>query len=210
MPSTKDTYNQISEQFSASRSRIWPDLKPYLQGISPGSSVLDLGCGNGRLLLGLPAQVNYLGIDQSSSLLEKAKEFHPKNKFVEGDILSQKTWEKLPQYDYIFCIAVLHHLSTYSEHLFVLQQIKNHLKPNGKVLLTVWNLWQPKYLKYHFTTSSLNLKHKTKNIKALYIPFQGVPRFHFAYTTPYLKKLISSSDLNLFVKKTSHNYLIHS
>ncbi len=209
-PKTKDTYNQISTNFSASRNYIWPDLKPFLDEVPEKSSVLDLGCGNGRLLLGLPQNINYLGIDSSEELLKNAQILHRENKFVEGDITEKETWKNLPQYDYIFCIAVIHHLPTFHDHLFLLQQIKKHLKPNGKILITAWNLWQPKLLKHHLSFQSLKLKLKTLNPKSLNIPFQKTARYHFAHTTPYLKNLVQKSGLDLVVKKSSKNYLIHS
>ncbi len=205
LPNTKETYNQISTNFSASRNYIWPDLKPFIADVPEGASVLDLGCGNGRLLLGLPSKINYLGIDESDSLLEKAKELHPGYKFIEGDIADEKIWEKLPKYDYIFCIAVIHHLPSYHQHLFVLKQIEKHLNQNGKVLVTAWNLWQPKLLKHH-----IDLKTKFVNLHHLYIPFQNTPRFHFAHTLPYLKNLVKKTNLNLTVEKSTKNYLIHN
>ncbi|OGD83142.1 hypothetical protein A2572_03785 [Candidatus Collierbacteria bacterium RIFOXYD1_FULL_40_9] len=203
--STKLTYDTIADEFSASRAYIWPDIKPYLDQVQAGASVLDLGCGNGRILNGLPNDINYLGIDQSENLLEKAKLAHPNKNFLVADITEQKTWRNLLTYDFIFCIAVIHHLSTYHEHMFLLEQIKKHLNPGGKVLITAWNLWQPKLLKHH-----LDIKTKLTNHHHVFIPFQGHPRFHFAHTGPYLKKLVEKSHLDLVVEKTKRNYLIHS
>jgi SAM-dependent methyltransferase len=207
---TKSTYNKIATQFSASRSYIWPDLKPFLDDVPEKANVLDLGCGNGRLLLGLPKEIDYLGIDESESLLGKAKELHPSNNFLEGNITDESTWNNIPKYDYIFCIAVIHHLPSHKEHLYLLKQIKKHLKPNGKVLITAWNLWKPKIIKHHFTHNSLKLKLKTFNLKNLEIPFQGIPRFHFAHTKPYLERLVRESGMVLIVDKGTRNYLIHS
>lgn len=204
--SVKDTYNNIGKEFSATRQYIWPDLKPFLQNVKPGISVLDVGCGNGRLLLGLPKDIKYTGIDISKELLIEAEKAHPEHKFYETDITKDSIWKHLPQYDYIFCIAVIHHIPTENDHLFVLEQIKKHLKPGGKVLITAWNLWQPnKYRKYHF-----DLKTKLQNWHYLYIPFQGKPRFHFAVTTPYLNRLLNKANLKLKIKKSSHNYILHS
>ena len=203
--STKDTYNTIADQFSASRAYIWEDLRPYLDQVPKGASVLDLGCGNGRILAGLPNDINYLGIDQSAKLLEKAKLINPNKNFLEADITDEDTWRNLLTYDFIFCIAVIHHLPSYHEHMFLLNQIKKHLNPNGKILITAWNLWQPKLLKHH-----LDIKTKTTNLHHVFIPFQGHPRFHFAHTGPYLKKLIEKTKLPLFIEKTKRNYLIHS
>lgn len=202
--SVKNTYDFIGKEFSASRQYIWPDIKPFLTKVKSGSSVLDVGCGNGRLLMGLPKNIRYTGLDISKQLLKEAQKAHPKNKFIETDITKQTTWDTLPLFDYIFCIAVLHHLPTEKDHLFVLEQIKKHLKPNGKILITVWNLWQPKYLTYH-----LDLKTKLQNPHYVYIPFQGNPRFCFAFTKSYLKLLFKKANLNLKLNKTAQNYLIY-
>ena len=204
MPSVKDTYNQIGAQFSASRGYIWPDMKPFLADVPPHASVLDVGCGNGRLLLGLPAGIDYIGLDFSTTLLEKAVENHPKAHFLETDITKPDGWKNLPLFDYIFCIAVIHHLATRREQIFLLKQIKAHLKPGGKCLITSWNLWQPKFLKHH-----LDFRTKIQNHHFVYIPFQGLPRFHFAHTKPYLEGLLHEAKLDLVVEKSSRNYLIH-
>ncbi|HAN22759.1 TPA: hypothetical protein DCP77_03185 [Candidatus Collierbacteria bacterium] len=201
--SVKNIYDNIGKEFSSSRQYIWPDLKPYLKNVKSGSSVLDVGCGNGRLLLGLPEKTKYTGLDISKELLKEAERAHPEHKFYETDITKESIWKHLPQYDYIFCVAVFHHLPTKKDQLFVLNQIKRHLKPRGKILITAWNLWQPKYLKYHF-----DLKTKLQNPHFVYIPFQGKPRFCFAMTTPYLKKLLKSVNLKLKVKKSPHNYIL--
>lgn len=207
----KETYNDIGAQFSASRGYIWPDLKPFLAEVKPSSSVLDVGCGNGRLLLGLPEPVEYTGIDFSTTLLAKATESHPKARFLETDITKPDIWPVLPRFDYIFCIAVIHHLASRKEQLFVLKQIKEHLNPGGKVLITAWNLWQPKLMKHHFSLKSLNVKFKMRNVKYVNIPFQGKPRFHFAHTKPYLEGLLREAGLkDLVVEKSSRNYLIHN
>ncbi len=206
----KDTYNDIGSNFSASRGYIWPDMRPFLAEVQENTSVLDVGCGNGRLLLGLPANIDYTGIDFSTVLLQKAVENHPLARFIETDITKPDVWKHLPQFDFIFCIAVIHHLENRRDQLFVLKQIKSHLKPNGKCLITAWNLWQPKVRRHHISLQSLSLKFKTKNPKSLYIPFQGKPRFHFAHTKPYLEGLLREADLDLIVDKSSRNYLIHT
>ena len=203
--SIKNIYNEISKEFSATRQYIWPDLKPFLSEIKPGSTVLDLGCGNGRALLGLPKDIKYTGVDISSNLLLAAKAAHPNHIFIEGDITQEKTWNRLPKADHIICIAVIHHIASSKEHQFVLKQIKKHLNPEGKVLITAWNLWQKKYLKRH-----LDLKTKLQNLHHVYITFQGKPRFHYAFTTSYLKRLSRSSNLKLQVQKSRFNYILHT
>lgn len=48
------------------------------------ANILDVGCGYGRLLDLLPAswRGNYLGIDLSPNMVDKAKELHPDKAFV--------------------------------------------------------------------------------------------------------------------------------
>ncbi len=73
-------------------------------------------------------------------------------KFLVGDILElDKIEEK--DFDYVFCIAVLHHLPGRDLRIKALEQMKNKIKPGGppasagaderagKIILTVWNLW---------------------------------------------------------------------
>lgn len=208
--SVRDVYNQIGTEFSASRAYIWPDLKPFLEHVPDFSSILDIGCGNGRLLLGLPKNVRYTGLDISSVLIREATKNHPQARFIEGDLTRKEIWKEFPQFDYIFCIAVIHHLPTRHDQLFLLQQIKKHLKPGGQCLITAWNLWQPKLLKHHLSLKSLSLKLKMKNLKYLSIPFQGQSRFHFAHTKPYLEGLIREAGLDLKVTRSARNYLISS
>ncbi|HCW31121.1 TPA: hypothetical protein DGD59_00140, partial [Candidatus Collierbacteria bacterium] len=87
--SVKNIYDNIGKEFSSSRQYIWPDLKPYLKNVKSGSSVLDVGCGNGRLLLGLPEKTKYTGLDISKELLKEAERAHPEHKFYETDITKE-------------------------------------------------------------------------------------------------------------------------
>jgi SAM-dependent methyltransferase len=60
--------------------------------------------------------------------------------FKNADILElDKIKEK--DFDYVFCIAVLHHLPGEDLRLKALEQMKGKIKPGGKIILTVWNLW---------------------------------------------------------------------
>lgn len=121
----------------------------YLAGLKSGDSVLDIGCGNGKLVTGLTEGVNYLGTDFSKTLLEEAKRLHPDHEFRFGDVLSPTDWAQLGQYNAIFCVAVLHHIPTREQQLFVLRNAKKHLAKGGFLYLTVWNLWQERFLQYH-------------------------------------------------------------
>jgi len=140
-------YEEDARTFDETREKpIWPPLLEMLKSVELGSRVLDVGCDNGRLLKVLSERhAKYTGIDQSESLIKICREKYPEYKFAVEDILNLG---ELPEYDfdYVFCIAVLHHLPGADSRLAALKQLKNKIKNNGKIILTVWNMWpQEKY-----------------------------------------------------------------
>lgn len=44
-------YEQIAGHFSTTRHKPWPKVVEFMQGVPPGSVVMDLGCGNGKNIL---------------------------------------------------------------------------------------------------------------------------------------------------------------
>ncbi|KKT45892.1 MAG: hypothetical protein UW35_C0028G0021 [Candidatus Collierbacteria bacterium GW2011_GWF2_44_15] len=200
----KMVYEEIAKDFSDTRGYIWPELKPFIKKVGSKESLLDVGCGNGRLLLGLPKTIKYTGLDISPKLLEEAQKKYPNNNFIETDITKPEIWKHLGEFDHIFCVALMHHLPDKESQLFVLKQIKAHLKPKSSLLVTVWNLWQKKYIKYHVDPAT-----KWQNPYWVNIPFKGKKRFCFAYTKPYLESLLKEAKLPLKIKKTEGNYLLY-
>jgi ubiquinone/menaquinone biosynthesis C-methylase UbiE len=69
-------------------------------GITPGDSVLDLGCGFGDFAAFLDAQrieVDYAGYDINPRLIEEARRRHPSRQFAVRDVLE----DEFPQFDFI-------------------------------------------------------------------------------------------------------------
>lgn len=137
----ESSYNEVASEFSQSRKKeLWPKLRKLSEEVEAGSHVLDLACGNGRLLEAFEnKKINYLGLDSSEELIEIAKRDYQKYKFQVANMLDFKLDLK---FDYIFCIAALQHIPSKSLRLQVLTNIKNHLKPGGKIIISNWNLWQ--------------------------------------------------------------------
>jgi len=167
-------YNRIAEQFSSSRYSIWPELNLFKEYIKEGERVLDSGCGNGRLLeLFKDCNVDYIGIDNSEKLLEIARNKHPQQKFQLADSLS------LPfpndYFNKIFSIAVFHHIPSKELRLRFLKEAKRALRPDGLLILTVWNLWQrPKTLKLLFKFTMLKVAGKSKlDFKDIFVSWGG-------------------------------------
>jgi len=151
----KKNYEDDARTFDETREKhIYSPLLEMLQEVFLGARVLDVGCGNGRLLRVLAERhAKYVGVDQSESLINICKGKYPEYKFAVEDILNLGNLSDY-DFDYVFCIAVLHHLPSADLRLQALKQLKNKIKANGKIVLTVWNMWpQEKYRKmiYKFT-----------------------------------------------------------
>lgn len=141
-------FSRTRQKTYGSNSTNWPVTDKYIRKLNPGESVLDLGCGNGRLVSGLPEGVKYLGIDFSKTLLSEAKSLYPDRDFRFGNVVEPSHWKGLPIYEAIFCVAVLHHIPEHEQQVSILSEAGKHLKKGAFLYLTVWNLWQERYAQY--------------------------------------------------------------
>jgi ubiquinone/menaquinone biosynthesis C-methylase UbiE len=139
-------YDIHAQDFSKSRFRIGPGVKQFLDALLPNSSVLDIGCGNGKNM-NYGAQRHIMtGLEQSIALTEIC---HNQNlNVVQGDALSLPFKDNT--FDAIIMIAVIHHINPIN-HNKVLQEIQRVLKPEGKCLITNWAVEQPENAKRQFT-----------------------------------------------------------
>lgn len=143
-----DNYEDIAAEFSATRQgRPWPEILELakIKDITD-KKILDVGCGNGRLLELFPEQTfSYLGIDQSAKLISLAREKYPDRDFRPGDCLDLGKFPEI-SFDLVFSIAVFHHLPGADRRLAALKQLKNKVAPDGRIIISVWNLWaRPKF-----------------------------------------------------------------
>lgn len=166
----------------------------YLKNIKSGDRILDLGCGNGRLLKGIEQEVKYTGVDFSATLIDEAKKIHPGKMFVCGDITKDETWKDLGKFDVIYSVAVLHHIPTRDLQLKIIDKMAEHLEDGGRIYLSVWNLWQTRFLKDHLSS----MKEKIQNWRWLKVPFQkSERRFCFAFDPGYIKRLVKGTGLSV-------------
>jgi SAM-dependent methyltransferase len=136
---TKEDYNLIADDFSRTRSLIWPETKNLLDRyFFTGDKVLDLGCGNGRYFnyFGQKMAV-YFGVDVSENLIKIAKEIYPGANFQVADALNLPFFDNF--FDKIAAIAVLHHMPSEETRIRFLEEARRVLKHGGILFLTVWN-----------------------------------------------------------------------
>lgn len=202
----KANYQAVAEAFNNTRKKeIWPEIKTLAQNIKDGERILDVGCGNGRLLESLQNKnIEYLGIDQSENLIKLAAENYPNYRFKVGDLL-ELSQTKEHNFDWVFCLAVFHHLPSTSLRVQALKQLKNKIKPEGKIIISVWNLWaQKKYrlLIWKFYFLKLLGKHKMKFGDVLFSwknsQEQNVSqRYYHAFSRRQLKKIVKMANLKI-------------
>jgi len=184
-----NSYNTIAEKFSASRNRPWIEFDLYRNYVSFGESVLDIGCGNGRLLLHLDdLELSYTGLDISSQMLEQASQNLSKCKSDVSFVCSPVNDAKIDnnKFDAIFAVASYHHLHGFYNRLRFLKNIYGWLKPNSTACVSVWNLWQAKYFK-NFLTAFLTHPWRFNDLN---IKFGQTPRYYHAFMIWELKLLL--------------------
>jgi len=199
----KNNYEEIADEFSNSRNYIWPELKKIIteclvlyRVLGTQARILDLGCGNGRLAeLFSDKNIKYTGVDQSHNLIKLAKQKYPKANFIQDNIVKTPRWGvSAEKYNLILLIAVLPHIPSSELRLELLKNIKNNLAPNGKLIITCWNLRaQIKYRKiiYKYNTLKLLGINKMDFGDILFTGFnKKSERYYHAFTKNELKKLL--------------------
>ena len=156
------------------------DLKRYLN-LLPGNEVLDLGIGQGRNSIPLvELGYNVTGVDYSTKCLEICKNNCPKLNLIQSDIRAFPIEKN--KYDLISSRCVLHFFhkdDTYK----IIKNIKENLKSNGLVYISVFSLEDPKLIRH---TNSPNFEILENNI------------FHHTVNDTYVSFFAKNEILDLF------------
>ncbi len=213
----KRNYEEIAEEFSETRNKpLWPELIKLTEKIKDGDRILDVGCGNGRLLGAFQGKnINYTGVDNSEKLIKLAKRRSSELRITNYElrILDILDLGKLPQigFNYVFCIAVLQHIPGRNLQIAALKQLKNKVNDNGNIVISVWNLWnKKKFRKLIFKFLALKLigKNKMDFGDILFTGFsRKSQRYYHAFRKRELKKIIKKTGLKIEkIYKDKYNY----
>jgi ubiquinone/menaquinone biosynthesis C-methylase UbiE len=194
-----ETYGEIAEHFDQTRQWIPPEHEKLRKYIHSGDSVLDLGCGNGRFYETVKKVKNtsYTGIDASQKLVEIARKNYPQASFQKASGLDLPFDEG--SFDKVFVIATFHHIPSQKLRHKFLKEARKVLKKDGMLLVTVWNLWQKKYLPLIFNFTIKKILGKTKlDFKDILKPWgKGEQkRYYHAFTRGELRKNLKKNGFN--------------
>lgn len=216
----RENYQSISDHFSKTREKFpKPELLRLAKEVESKSKVLDVGCGNGKLVKHLPENIEYLGLDTNENFIKIASEKYPNEtiQFRFGDCL-ELNQEPEVNFDWVFCLAVLHHIPSFDLRVKALKQLRNKVNKEGKIVLTVWNLYKSKkYRKLIFKFWLLKLIGKSEMEKGDILFSWKNPkgeqvsqRYYHAFTKRELKKTCKKSKLKIekIYKKDFNFYII--
>ena len=139
-----DYDKKFKENFPKFPAKLDLELKRYLN-LVPGKEVLDLGIGQGRNSIPLTELgFNITGVDYSTKCLEICKNTCNKLNLVKSDI---RTFDiEKDKHDMILSGYVLHFLHK-NDSYQIIKNIKNNLKNNGIVYISVFSLEDPRFNK---------------------------------------------------------------
>ena len=151
---THQNYNLVARDYTRTRAFIPEDIKTLADYVLMGERILDSGCANGRLFEVLKRKdVDYFGVDISEKLIEIARKNYPEAKFQIADALNLPFTGNF--FDKVYSISVLPNIPSREFQLQYLKEAKRVLKPEGLLILRVWDFWRRKafpklFLKYTF------------------------------------------------------------
>jgi len=131
-------YDEIAEGFDHTRGRPWPEVELVDRG-----PVLDLGCGNGRhssFLEGKGYEVICADISWGMLMVARRRASNP----VQCD--AARLPFRSESFGTVLYLATIHHLPR-EERLESLKEILRVLKPGGRLIVSAWALFQPRFFR---------------------------------------------------------------
>jgi len=187
-------YDAVAVQWHHTRGRrgvLWPSTVHFLQKISKGSVVADIGCGDGKYFPAIWESGSYvIGTDISLPLLQTSTNATIHDDGVTGrnfDLAESRQVSEHRQFlrnrpgvavadcmsiplrsnsvDAAICIAVLHHLSTRARRLRCIEELTRVVRPGGLINIQAWAMDQEKNSRRKFAVNDV------------FVPFHAQPKY---------------------------------
>jgi len=187
--SVKDVYNSIATSFSKTRVKVWPCVSKFLDSVK--GTGLEVGCGNGKNML-YRSDLDIHGIDICPIFVKLCQESGLN--VIEGTMTHLPYKDKT--FDFVYCIAALHHLTTQDLRSKAIQEMIRVCKPEGFIFILVWALEQEPGSKHSFTTQDVLVPWKD-SLTTQY-------RFYHVYKEHELESEIYNASKDVLVKQTMY------
>lgn len=143
----RNFYDAEAKKYASTRKKHWTDAEKILEEIRKMDkktiSILEFGCGSGRLLEHLQAlkwiKIDYTGVDISNELLKIAKKNAKETtsaRFICDDITNYVKTPKQESFDFIIGVASFQHIPTKKERIFLMKNFYRLLKYEGTLIIT--------------------------------------------------------------------------
>jgi ubiquinone/menaquinone biosynthesis C-methylase UbiE len=128
-------YDTIAKHFDETRYSLWRGVRGYLNSISSGSQVLDVGCGNGKYL-SYRKDCMMHGCDPCEELIRIAREKHQSANLIVANGLALPY--ETNSMDAVFSVAVFHHLASVETRMQFIKEFLRVWNRNERAFLSVW------------------------------------------------------------------------
>ncbi|MBI5414209.1 class I SAM-dependent methyltransferase [Candidatus Peregrinibacteria bacterium] len=190
-----EIYDSIANEFSESRNSPWEEAEVLFAATPKNAKILDIGCGNGRLVpLFLKKNCEVFGGDISEKLLGIAQKKYPAAHFQKVDFSDLPFADET--FDEVWSVASFHHIPTEKKRLRALSEMCRVLKPKGEVIIIVWNLWnQQKYARQKRWSILRSFLIPTWSKRDFIIPWgtEKKTRYYHSFDVQELQKLAEKS-----------------
>lgn len=202
---TEVVYDSIATKFSQTRKHFWRGLEFIEDYAKKNSKIFDYGCGNGRLLelIGDLPGLEYYGADISQRLIDLAKSKYLKATFLKLNPNQTSLSFKDNFFNSVYSVAVFHHFPSEKYREDMAKELFRITARGGYVIVTVWNLWQKKYIGNILENWYAKIfKGSIFDWNDCYISFKDnrgnkFQRFHHAYTKRELRKLFANAGFEI-------------
>jgi tRNA (uracil-5-)-methyltransferase TRM9 len=185
--SVKNVYNNIATSFSKTRVKVWPCVSNFLDSVK--GLGLEVGCGNGKNMLYRP-DLEIHGIDICPIFVKLCQE--------SGLNVIEGTMTNLPYkdatFDFVYCIAALHHLNSLELRSKAIQEMIRVCKPDGFIFILVWAFEQEPDSKHNFLEQDVLVPWKD-SLTTQY-------RFYHVYKQHELESEVYNASKDVIVKQT--------